>query len=119
MDELGPDLGRSTGNSPGALLLHGIEPLPTALKQDSNQSNDDFSAANRGLDRAGNLHISPEGLNWCSLAGMTDEIGTAHRDAQTVIALCEHPHDRPRNPDPPKIVTRVPPFVIVSVGEYS
>src|SRR5262249_8851565 len=76
-----------------ALLLHGIEPLPTALKQDSNQSNDDFSAANRGLDQARNLHISPEGLNLCSLAGITDEIGTAHRDAQTVIALCEHPHD--------------------------
>src|SRR6266542_2230708 len=63
-----------------------IEPLPTALGQDPDQINDNFSAANRGLDRARKLHVGPKRLDLPGLAGITDEIGTAHRDTQTVAA---------------------------------
>src|SRR6266516_5274107 len=75
--------------------LPSIESLLSALGQDTDQIDDDFSVANRGLDQAGKAHIGPDGTNLSGPAEplqMLDEVGMAHRDAHAAVTLGKSPH---------------------------
>jgi len=81
-------LGCCAGDRACALSLHGIELLLSALEQDADQIDDDFGVANRGFDHARDAHVCPDGFDLSWLAKPLDgELGTAHRDAQAVMAL--------------------------------
>src|SRR6266481_9686556 len=76
----------------GALALHRLECLCTALGQNADEVDGDMGIAHRGLDRS---RIAQIGLNAVDLADlaerlqMSGELRTPHGDPDTVIALGE------------------------------
>ena len=75
--------------------LHGVEALAAALEQDAGEVDHHVGVARRGLDRARIAHVGLHGVDLTDPAErlqMAGEVGPAHRDADTVVALGQRTH---------------------------
>ena len=101
MEHACANVGGGGRDCPGAAGLDGLKALLTAFIQDPGQVDHDGGVMHGGGDRCRKPHVGLHGMDLTDVAErlqMPGEVGTTHNACTRW---------RPRNPDPPKTVTRV------------